>query len=298
MKHLKMGKPIPMPSGAITGAPLLKLLRFLPFLVVLSALIIGCGGSSPDISKPVPFPPAETSLELLKRSTGVMDTLGSFRAQMNMDGIVSGAELSVSMDIEIGDNEWAHTDMSIDTSDGRVRVEQVLTQHHAYTSFPSEDIGWMRIDLEALAESESLPTQLLTDPTGFSSSIFPAEDIPWELYSIESAGREPINGVETEHLRISVDFQELWATLNPQQQQQLGLLFNPATLGLDPEELPEQIEYKELEMWIDGSGYIRRFEMNFAVGDAVSLSMDMTIFDIGESIDVDEPDDYIELPEA
>ena len=289
---------MPTSSGTTTAAPPVKVLQFLPFLVALFALVISCGGSSPDISRSQSFPPGETPLGLLKRSTGVMDTLGSFRAHMNMDGIVSGADLSVSMDIEIGDNDWAHTDMSIDTSDGRVRVEQVLTQRYAYTSIPSEDIGWMRIDLEALAESESLPSQLLTDPTGFSSSIFPAEDIPWDLYCIESAGREPINGVETEHLKITLDFQELWAALNPQQQQQMGLLFNPATLGFDPEELPEQIKYEGLEMWIDGPGYIRRFELNFAVGDAVSLSMDMTMFDIGESIDVDEPDDYIELPGA
>ena len=287
-----------MPLGTITGAPPVRVLRLLPFLAVLFALIIGCGGSSPDISKAKPFPPGETALELLKRSTGVMDTLGSFRAHMDMDGIVSGEELSISMDIEIGDNEWIHTDMAIDSTDGRVRVEQVLTQQHAYTSIPSEDIGWIRIDLEALAESQGLPSQFLTDPTAFSSSIFPADDIPWELYSIESTGREQIAGVETEHLRITVDYQELWAALNPKQQQQLGLLFDPAALGLEPEDLPEQIEYKRLEMWIDGAGYMRRMAMIFTVGDAVSLSMDMTMFDIGESIDVEEPDDYVELPAA
>ena len=286
---------MPRSSSTINDAPAVRVLLFLPALVVLLAMAIGCGGSSSDTLKPEPFPTGETPLELLKHSQSVMNTLGTFRAQMDMNGTVIGEKLSISMDMEVSDNQWIHTEMSIDAPDGELRVEQVLTRQYAYTRAPSEDTEWIRVDLGALAESAALPSQFFTDPTGFYGSLFPEEDVPWEVYSVESIGRERIKGVETEHLRIALDFQELWAALDPEQQQQLGPLFDAAEPGLSMEEQLNQIEYERLEMWIDDAGYVRRMKMDFSMGDTVSVDMDMTMFDFGERIDIKEPDDYFDL---
>ena len=38
---------------------------------------------------------------MLKRSQSVMNTLGTFRAQMDMNGTVIGEKLSISMDMEV-----------------------------------------------------------------------------------------------------------------------------------------------------------------------------------------------------
>ena len=274
-----------------------RLFSFLLSPAVLVALAIACGGSSQSPTVAIRSPLSEQmALDLLKRSYEVMETVETFRAKLDMDGTIMGEDLSISMDMELGDKEWMHSNTFIDTPEGGLQMEQVLTERHAYVRISSENIGWIRMELEALASSEGLPSEFFTDPGSFGNSIFPSENIPWEVYAVESVGPERHGGVQTEHLKLDLDFQELWAQLDSQQREQMGLMFGAEDLGLGRDEFLQQIQYDGIDLWIDDRGYQRRMAMTLSVGDVMSLKLNMEMFDFGESFAIDEPDDYIELP--
>ena len=203
-----------------------------------------------------------------------------------------GQEIAVTVETDVGDNRWMHTRMSIEGPDGEEEVEQVLTGQHSYTKVAGQGPTWFRMDLGALAEAAGLPTESFTDPVGFYDTLFPGGDIPWEAYSVESAGLRRIYGVKTEHLKVDLDFQEVWAALNPEQHQQFQ-----QSLALDPnaEELFKLLEYESIDIWIDVSGYVRQLEMAISAGDDTSLEVGMVLTHFGAQIDIEEPEEYVDV---
>ena len=72
---------MPSPIGTIAAEPGRKVFPFLSFLVVLVAVAISCGGSSPTAAPtPKPAVAAQTPLDVLKRSTEAMEAVKNFRA--------------------------------------------------------------------------------------------------------------------------------------------------------------------------------------------------------------------------
>ena len=195
--------------------------RLLALVVFLVAMAAGCGGQPQGTPESATSPPAETPLELLQRSNKVMATVGSFRARTTIEGTTMGQELEVSLETDIGDNQWTHTRMSIKDPgggpNGAIELEQVLTGEHAYTKLTDQGPTWVRMDLDALAELAGLPPQSQTDPLSLYTGLFPGDGLPREAYSVQSAGLRRIFGVKTEHLKVDLDFQEAWAALSPEQ---------------------------------------------------------------------------------
>lgn len=274
----------------------LPILRLLAGGILLAAPV-GCGETSQDTSESVASPSAETPLELLQRSNTVMATVGSFRARTTIEGTSMGQELEVSLETDVGDNQWTHTRMSIkdpgEGSDEAIELEQVLTGEHAYTKVTDQGPTWVRMDLEALAELAGLPPQSQTNPLGLYTGLFPGDGVPWEAYSVQSAGLRRIFGVKTEHLQIDLDFQEVWAALNPEQQEQWQ---QSLALDGDAGELIEQLQYESIDIWIDVSGYVRQLKMALTAGDETSLEVDMVLTDLGKRIDIEEPKEYVDVP--
>ena len=273
-------------GGLLTAAPqATRVVAFSWMLGLLVAVGIGCGGTSQDSPESVVSPPAETALELLQRSNRAMATAGSFRARTTVEGISLRQEIEVLVEAEVGGDEWTHTRMSIEGPEGATEVEQVLTGQHAYSKISGEG-AWSREDLDASAEVSGL------GPLGFYNGLFPGGDFPWEEYSVKSAGLRRIYGVKTEHLEVDLDFQEAWAALNPERQQQLRQL-----LGVDagPEGRVEQLEYESIDIWIDVSGYVRQLEMAISAGDDTSLEVGMVLTDYGKRIDIEEPEEYVDV---
>lgn len=265
---------------------------FLVATVVLFAMVTGCGGSSEDTPEEAVSPPAETPLELLQRSNQAMANIGSFRARTTIEGTSMGQEIEVSVVTDVGENQWTHTRMSVEGPDGEAEVEQVLTGQHAYTRFSGQGTTWARMDLGALAEAAGLPTEGFADPVGFYDTLFPAGDIPWGAYSVKSAGLRRIFGVKTEHLEVDLDFEGFWAALNPQQKQEWQELLAP---DLNSGEVTEQFRYESIDIWIDVSGYVRQLELAISAGDDTSLEVGMVLTDFGEQIDIEEPEEYVDV---
>ena len=128
---------------------------------------------------------------------------------------------------------------------------------------------------------------------GDSLTVFPAENIPWDLYKISSKGLETIDGAQTEHLSIQLDFEELWNQLDSETRDLFGQSFGVS--GLEVPELVGQIEIKRLDFWIDAQGYNRRLVTEMLMGDTLSVTMDMRMSDFGEDIVIALPKEYTDV---
>ena len=234
---------------------------------------------------------AQAALELFKGSYQVMDTVGSFRSHMDIDGSVEGEDVTISMDFVLSQQDMMHSTLVVDTPDGKQSIESVIARPYVYIKIPGE--GWLRMDLEALAGLSGQSEQGFSDPRGFSNSFFPTENIPWELYKVSSMGRDRIDGVPVEHLSIQFDFQEVWSQLDSEPRGLFGQSFGVG--GLDVQEFVQQIEIKPLEFWVDAQGYNRRFAMDMLMGDDMSLTIDMWMFDFNKDVVIDVPQDYTDV---
>lgn len=197
----------------------------------------------------------------------------------------------LSIEMEVGSDDRVHNTIVVDGPDGAQRIEQVIAERYVYTKVPDE--GWFRIDLKELAERSGQSEQLLSNPTEFANSFFPADNIPWDLYTVSSKGPEKIDGVHTEQLSIQLDFQELWGRIDSGTKGQFSQYLGVGDLGV--QNILEQIEVKKLDFWIDSQGYNRRLFIYMLVGDLTSMTMDMRMFDFNQDISIKLPTDYSEI---
>ena len=291
-------------AGPLTKrCPRLRIYHAIIFFSI--ALVLGCGGSSatataPPVSSANNAPASssfgvdETPLDLLKRSTAVMETVNSFRAHVEMNMEVEGESVPTSTDMEVSRNKWMRFTTDLVTPDGEQTVEIIIADPDIYMRRSGAD--WFHTDLKDLAGLAGRSEQLLSDPLGLHKSLFPADDTPWELYTVSSKGREKVDGVETEHLDIQLSFQELWEQLDPETKEVFSQSFGLS--GVDVGELLQQIEldFNKIDYWIDGEGYTRRTALEIMVGDIVSMNVDMRMFDINQDVKFDLPKDFSELP--
>ena len=270
----------------------MRLVGLVALVAVVVGMATGCGGSQ-DSTESEASPPAETGLELLQRSNKIMATVGSFRAKTTIEGISMEQELEVSLETDVGENQWTHTRVSIEGPGDATEIEHVLTGEHAYTKVSGQGPNWVRMDLGALAESGGLPSQGQTDPLGFYNILLPVGSLPEEAYTVKAVGLRRIFGVKSEHLTVDLDFQEAWASLNRSQQQELQ-----RSLALSPDagELIEGLEYESIDIWIDVSGYVRQLKMAISGADDTSLEIGMVLTDFGKQVDIEEPTEYVDVP--
>ena len=225
----------------------------------------------------------------MKRSNEIMEAVSSFRARLDLSGEALGQKLSISMDMELSRNDRIRNVMEIESSASTQTIEQVVDLPFAYTKLPGE--GWVRMDMGAMANlSGTLP---FSDPREFTNSFFPAEDTPWELYNVASRGREEVDGVQTERLNVQFDFQEVWEYLDSEIRDSYGQSFGVG--GEVTEEFLQGIEIRNLDVWVDDQGYARRFEIDMVMGEAVSIFMNMRVFDFNQDINISLPQEFTQM---
>ena len=160
-----------------------------------------------------------------------------------------------------------------------------------YTKVP--EIGWVKMDMETLAQSAGQLTT--TDPSGLFNNFLPTEDIPLELYTVRSLGRDEVDGVETERLSLEVDFKEIWLHLSEEQRAQMRRELAAPAEGID--DLIEQIKLTNVELWIDDAGYNRRNKMRIVMGGLMTIDLDMHMFDFNSDISINPPESFQVLPQ-
>lgn len=260
-----------------------KLSKFLAVFGLLAVLVAACGTSQGTTS--VGSIVLDGPAALLAKSVESSNNIESFRANIEMDMAMLGQQIPLTMEMEQSREGRVRMLMSMTLAGASMDIETIISDDGLFTKMPG--LGWVSMSSGALAgiTGQSMPG--LEDPMGFYDNLFPSEDIPWELYTVELLGSEPIDGVGTQHLSIAMDFKEIWERLGKDTKSQFSGVFSLAGLGSQP--APADLELKRLEVWIDEEGYNRRTVMEMALGDESSMAMDMRMFDFNQDITIELP---------
>lgn len=127
---------------------------------------------------------------------------------------------------------------------------------------------WVEIDTGELGvTSDQLTNQ---NPADMLESLRGAGDV-------EELGTEEIDGVETTHFRAEIDTGKALEQLSGQQREQAASF------------LEQMGSSYPMDVWIDGDGLPRRFELRFTIEGSGSVSMRMDFTDYGAPVDVAAP---------
>lgn len=283
------------------------------FAFLLTALVLACGGGrggdtvigrSTDSDAPtqgtvVPTDATATVLSsdpvaILKHSFERINDIEAFRAQISSQIRVETLGLSAlqTADVDVAENGRISVSVITDQSEGKRTV--FADRSHVYVKVADQRQGWVRMNIEAVGEQPGpglgAGFRQFLDPLRSITSLFPREEVPWGLYTIQSLGREKVDGNQTEHLSVQMEMQRILQNVGEEKVKQLL----PYAASI------QTAEVEKLEFWIDGQGYIRRGVLEIAFqtlefGAAGSVGINMRFFDINEDIRVEVPEDYQDL---
>ena len=255
-------------------------------LVAFTGPVLAC--DNPQAITSVENVKLSAPVQLLKWSFENTKQLHSFRAHIDLEMTMLGQELPISMEMAVAENQRIRMLMTMGTPQGKMDLETIMAEEYVFTRLPG--MGWIRMSSGALTGLTGQPLQALNDPMALYKNLFPGEDVPWELYTVEYMDTEDVDGVQTEHLSIRIDVPEIWQRMDKETKDQFGQAF--ALGGVGTAEALQQIQVNGLEVWIDGEGYNRRTVMEVVLGREMSMNLDMRMFDFNEEIEIDLPETY------
>jgi hypothetical protein len=252
--------------------------RLTALLTVLTLALVGCG---PD------------GQELLDGAVEALEAAGTSGFEMRVETVGRPEEpfaASGVQDLRSGDLR-----MSIDLGQEATATESLLLGDEAFLRSPLFELftgdadTWVRVDLTAAAEQEGLdPSALVGDQTGPAALLAQLDGASDDL---EELGSEEVRGVETTHLRVTVDTGAAIEQADPSVREQLRTYAE--VVGL-PATYP-------MELWIDDDGLVRRIRTMLDLGAAEGVTQQTTLelFDFGVRVDLEPPlpEQTIELAE-
>jgi hypothetical protein len=243
--------------------------------LVLAGLVVGCSGSSPEDlldRAPAALEDAETSrFEMLVTSVGEQGEQPPFRAEGEQD-LTTG---TMRMVFDLGGDD-SRTETLLDG-------DIVYLRAPLFALFTGDPDVWVRLDLgEAGADAGLEADQLLPSDAGPTALL---QQLRGAAEDVEDLGTEEVRGVETRHLRVTVD-SERAITQAPEQLRDQLRSYTEAT-GL-PERYP-------MEVWIDDDDLPRRVRTVLEIDDDVrgpaTQETTLELFDFGVTVDLTPPAD-------
>ena len=214
-----------------------------------------------------------------------MNDVESFRGKIVLEVNTPGQSGTILTNLEIGRDGRTRAAVLIDTPRGGQNFETITAPPEIYLWI--RGLGWF-CGLGEDAGEAADPLQGLG--TGLLSDLLPSGETPWELYTVESLGREEVDGVQAEHISITVNIQDLVGLLDEQKRQQF--LESQFPGGGPADELLQRIGLRNVEEWIDDEGYTRRRKMELVVDEETTTKLDMRMFDFNEDVVIELPKDY------
>ena len=234
---------------------------------------------------------AAPEAQLLQRSLELTDALQSFRAHVDMEMMMQGQKLPLSFDMAKAANGRTRLVMDMEALASGMRMEMIIADEEMFANLPG--VGWMRMDASAMSDMLGQAGPGIDDPMELFNNLFPSGALPADLYSVQSLGKDEVDGVPTEHLLILIDIgaimKEMGKSSKGQLSQLMSLSGQPGNSGMD------SLGINELEVWIDEDGYNRRTVMKIALDDTSSIDFDMRMFAFNDDISIDLPASYSEL---
>jgi hypothetical protein len=138
---------------------------------------------------------------------------------VDLEVTILGELVLTAVDMEMGRGGRIRSVYNIDVYGGKLSFEAIIADPLFYLNVPGE--GWIQMKTKTIGEETGLALEALNDPMAFYGGLFPDGGVPWELYTVESLGQEEVDGVQTEHLSIEWDIQEIWNHMDEEQKQRL-----------------------------------------------------------------------------
>jgi hypothetical protein len=283
-----------------------------------SAVESSDGGSSSDVDVSLI---ARAADEVVDASTGRFEMALEYKGLPELDGAtltgegeydLDAAATRITMDLGglVDQIEGAGASPEeLDTSFETITVgTTIYMSGDLFGAIPGLDAEWIRIDLDELGEGNSLGDlglDSLTQGQGADPSAT-LEQLR-ALGSIEEVGTEEVRGVATTHYAGDVRLGDAFDQLDEAQRQAMAGLYGGDLDAVADLTIP-------IDVWVDGSGLVRRVVQEVAFADLAPLVEDQGLgdaddldgalvkttieyFDIGEDVTVEAPEDAVDLSE-
>lgn len=289
-----------MEATPVSDHPPMRLRPVLLTLLAAVALVAaGCGGSAApertmlslsssaektranetyrmELRLSMTMPGVQDPLEMT--ATGAVDTAAKRQSMtMDMSSILGALGAAGAPNAPSADD--LKVDMVMDGLTMYMRMPFLTSQLPAGKSWVSVDASKMM--QSSGADLSSLLSRSYADPSQYLDYLTAAGDL-------EELGSEDVRGVETRHVRTTVDLKAYLETLEPELKKSLAPV-------VDQFEQMAGSMRPVMDAWVDDEGLVRRvgLDMGFAVpgasgGDA-KMAMTMDLFDFGADVAVEVP---------
>jgi hypothetical protein len=147
--------------------------------------------------------------------------------------------------------------------------------------------SWVRTDLDEAARSQGFDFSQLQDLTGGNDPRKLLDLLRAASGEIETVGTENLRGVSTTHYRAMLSLADYEKLVPPEKREELRSTVREMLEQTGVDEIP-------VDVWLDGSGLVRKLEMSFAVtqpGTTKETEAGLTfeLWDYGERVEIDLP---------
>jgi hypothetical protein len=252
-------------------------MRVLGALAALALLGVGaaCGGggsASPD--------------DIAQAATKTAQA-GSLEANFDISG--QGLEGSGSGVFNTGRKRTGQLTMKVTAAGQKIPVDTIVTGDVFYMRSPvfdralSGDKEWIKLDLVKLAEQRGIDLSSLLDasptPTNALAYLEGAS-------GVKKAGSESVRGTKSTHYRVTVDLRRAASRAHGSVRTSLERVLSQTRTNTLP-----------LDVWVDGSGYIRKVSYEEQAGRREPAHVTIEMHDFGAPVSIKPPprDSVIEL---
>jgi hypothetical protein len=283
-------------------------------LVAAGAMLFGaCGGASgtsyDDVSATTATKGASRGVVIHDRLVNAAATTveaGSARVAMTMTMRMPGTTAEGTVTAEGVEDFTTHdaqltmdmrsllSQIAPEESTGDATVEIRIVGHAIYMKYPAafaplmgSQTPWLEIDLSQAAGALGLPEGALdqyqqNDPTQYLRYLTGVSS------DVQTVGHEAVRGVDTTHYHATIDLAKGMSTVPDAARNKLGV--DAQALDKMYAQLQKQLGSSTLpvDVWIDGSGRLRRLAMNMSTKDA-GVGIEMELYDYGVAVHVEAP---------
>jgi LppX_LprAFG lipoprotein len=244
-------------------------MRRLAVLALLALLGAGCGGGGGGSASPSDIAGAAKKTA---RS-------GSLEADFAISG--AGLNGNGSGVFNTGESRSGQLTMTVTAGGRQIPVETIVAGNVLYMRSSvfaqtlTEGKQWIKVDLAELAKQRGtdLSSFLNASPTPTNALAYLAG-----ASDVKKVGSESVQGTKTTHYEVTVDLQRAASRAKGTVRASLERAISQSRLKMLP-----------LDVWVDGSGYIRKVNYEERAGGGQPAEVTMELHDFGTSVSIKPP---------
>lgn len=249
-------------------------------LLALLVALAGCGADGPR--------------DLLDAAPAALEDAGTSRFEMEVAAVGEGVDSSFAatgeQDLAAGTLRM-ETDLGLDATRTQTLVagETIYLRSPLFEMFTGDPDRWVRVDMAEASRTAGLELDTLVEGNTGPAAL--VQQLRGAVDDIEELGTEQVRGVDTHHLRVTVDTDRAIEQSPQQLREQLRTFVEASGL---PATYP-------MEVWIDDDALVRRVRTIVEVQDEtagpVTQQTTLELFDFGIPVRIEppHPDDVVDM---